>query len=134
MYNTVAESDGQLVVYHGTGAEFSSFNLSAEGYFGRGGIYFTDSKQAATKFANQCISGGRVVQATISMANPYRVDFEDQTDDVKIEELKDRGFDGIIMETETIEGSPDTMYVVFRAEQVTFLESLPPEPAGSAGD
>ncbi len=88
MYNTVAESDGQLVVYHGTGAEFSSFNLSAEGYFGRGGIYFTDSKQAATKFANQCISGGRVVQATISMANPYRVDFEDQTDDVKIEELK----------------------------------------------
>ncbi len=38
------------------------------------------------------------------------------------------------METETIEGSPDTMYVVFRAEQVTNLESLPPEPAGSAGD
>lgn len=109
--------------YHGTGAEFSDFRESAQGYFGPGGIYFTDSYAAAEHFALAFGEAARVLTVQLTMVNPYHIDFDEHPDTVTIEALRAQGFDGIVMPTETLEGQPDTLFVVFSPEQVKPIAS-----------
>lgn len=67
-----AGADGApLVLYHGTDVAFSKFKPSEAAFYG-GGIYFTDSMEAARQYADD--KGGDasyVVAANLFMRKPY---------------------------------------------------------------
>jgi hypothetical protein len=58
-----------LVVYHGTGADFNSFNKTTS--FRGVGFQFSDSQLFAKSYAGE---GGRVIAAFLKLERPYEVD------------------------------------------------------------
>lgn len=79
----VDENGEPLVVYHGTGADFTSFDMNAA-YSGEGasqtgsGFYFTTSQESASRYAGLASSkgmSGRVVPVYLSIKNPLHIDF-----------------------------------------------------------
>ena len=80
----VDENGKPLVVYHGTGADFSefdsSFMYSGEGASQTGsGFYFTDNKESASRYAllaTEKGQAGRVLPVYLSLQNPLHIDFE----------------------------------------------------------
>lgn len=115
----VVDGNGDpLVVYHGTNAVFEEFKQAQRSFFGPGGIYFVDNADAGAYYAGQFADGGAVMPVYVSLQNPYVVDFDENDSDVTIEDLKARGFDGIIMEYEVEDGVEANMVVAFRPEQV----------------
>ena len=80
----VVDSDGRpLVMYHGTGADFTAFShdsaYSGEGASQTGsGFYFTDNPDSASRYAQLAVSkgaSGRVMPVYLSIKNPLFIDF-----------------------------------------------------------
>lgn len=70
----VVDDQGQpLLVYHGTGRDFTEFKMGSAPGWGRG-VYFTDNRdQAEADYGGG--AGGRVVEAYLSIRNPWRGGF-----------------------------------------------------------
>lgn len=70
----VVDDQGRpLLVYHGTSRDFTEFRMGSASGWGRG-IYFTDNRdQAEADYGGG--AGGRVVEAYLSIKNPWRGGF-----------------------------------------------------------
>lgn len=126
----VVNEDGTpKVVYHGTGRDFNAFDPLRQGENypqGEGGFFFTTSRKSAENYAalHDKEGKGRVVEAYLSIRNPYEVtaygDYvqapAEKYDDHRSEYLNEaerQGCDGII-----VKGEKSTLYVVFDPTQI----------------
>lgn len=126
----VVNEDGTpKVVYHGTGSDFNAFDPLRQGENypqGEGGFFFTTSRKSAENYAalHDKDGKGRVVEAYLSIRNPYEVtaygDYvqapAEKYDDHRSEYLNEaerQGCDGII-----VKGERSTLYVVFDPTQI----------------
>lgn len=126
----VVNEDGTpKVVYHGTGSDFNAFDPLRQGENypqGEGGFFFTTSRKSAENYAalHDKEGKGRVVEAYLSIRNPYGVtaygDYvqapAEKYDDHRSEYLNEaerQGCDGII-----VKGERSTLYVVFDPTQI----------------
>ena len=107
------------VVYHGTNAEFNTFQQENGAYF------FSESRDYAESMADER-RGNRIIEAYLKMKNPYTVKLspEQFTDNIAeapfIRYAKEHGHDGVIFE---YDGSKedlayDKFYVVFDSAQI----------------
>ena len=116
----VVNEDGTpKVVYHGTNAEFNTFQQENGAYF------FSESRDYAESMADER-RGNRIIEAYLKMKNPYTVKLppEQFTDNFAeapfIRYAKEHGNDGVIFE---YDGSKedlayDKFYVVFDSTQI----------------
>ena len=116
----VVNADGTpKVVYHGTNAEFNTFQQENGAYF------FSESRDYAESMADER-GGNRIIEAYLKMKNPYTVKLspEQFTDNIAeapfIRYAKEHGHDGVIFE---YDGSKedlayDKFYVVFDSTQI----------------
>lgn len=116
----VVNADGTpKVVYHGTNAEFNTFQQENGAYF------FSESMDYAESMADER-GGNRIIEAYLKMKNPYTVKLSPKqfTDNIaeapSIRYAKEHGHDGIIFE---YDGSKedlayDKFYVVFDSAQI----------------
>ncbi len=116
----VVNADGTpKVVYHGTNAEFNTFQQENGAYF------FSESRDYAESMADER-RGNRIIEAYLKMKNPYTVKLspEQFTDNIAeapfIRYAKEHGRDGVIFE---YDGSKedlayDKFYVVFDSTQI----------------
>lgn len=116
----VVNADGTpKVVYHGTNAEFNTFQQENGAYF------FSESRDYAESMADER-RGNRIIKAYLKMKNPYTVKLspEQFTDNIAeapfIRYAKEHGHDGVIFE---YDGSKedlayDKFYVVFDSTQI----------------
>ena len=116
----VVNEDGTpKVVYHGTNAEFNTFQQENGAYF------FSESRDYAESMADER-RGNRIIEAYLKMKNPYTVKLppEQFTDNFAeapvIRYAKEHGHDGVIFE---YDGSKedlayDKFYVVFDSTQI----------------
>ena len=116
----VVNADGTpKVVYHGTNAEFNTFQQENGAYF------FSESRDYAESMADER-RGNRIIEAYLKMKNPYTVKLspEQFTDNIVeapfIRYAKEHGHDGVIFE---YDGSKedlayDKFYVVFDSIQI----------------
>lgn len=92
----VVDSQGRpLVVYHGTDAEFDTFDISKfgqtdSGEFGKG-FYFTDSKNYAEEY------GSIVMPVYLKITNAYTTKVGNNISEEKTERIKADGYDGIFV-------------------------------------
>lgn len=116
----VVNEDGTpKVVYHGTNAEFNTFQQENGAYF------FSESMDYAESMADER-GGNRIIEAYLKMKNPYTVKLAPKqfTDNIaeapSIRYAKEHGHDGVIFE---YDGSKedlayDKFYVVFDSAQI----------------
>lgn len=116
----VVNEDGTpKVVYHGTNAEFNTFQQENGAYF------FSESRDYAESMADER-GGNRIIEAYLKMKNPYTVKLSPKqfTDNIaeapSIRYAKEHGHDGVIFE---YDGSKedlayDKFYVVFDSAQI----------------
>ena len=116
----VVNADGTpKVVYHGTNAEFNTFQQENGAYF------FSERRDYAESMADER-RGNRIIEAYLKMKNPYPVKLspEQFTDNIAeapfIRYAKEHGHDGVIFE---YDGSKedlayDKFYVVFDSTQI----------------
>lgn len=116
----VVNADGTpKVVYHGTNAEFNTFQQENGAYF------FSESMDYAESMADER-GGNRIIEAYLKMKNPYTVKLSPKqfTDNIaeapSIRYAKEHGHDGVIFE---YDGSKedlayDKFYVVFDSAQI----------------
>lgn len=116
----VVNADGTpKVVYHGTNAEFNTFQQENGAYF------LSESRDYAESMADER-RGNRIIEAYLKMKNPYTVKLspEQFTDNIAeapfIRYAKEHGHDGVIFE---YDGSKedlayDKFYVVFDSAQI----------------
>ena len=126
----VVNPDGTpMVVYHGTGSDFSVFDKSRQGenyVQGEGGFFFTSSRKSAENYAKLASEDGKglVIEAYLSIQKPYEVtaygDYvqapAEKYDDHRYEYLNEaemQGCDGII-----VKGKKSSLYVVFEPNQI----------------
>ena len=115
----VVNEDGTpKVVYHGTNAEFTTFNSSDGTY------WFSESRDYAESMAEER-SGDVLMQAFLDIKNPYYAKlpvgkFSDPNNEAKIiREAKAGGYDGLVIEADTTnELLKDTFYVAFQPNQI----------------
>lgn len=95
----VVDPNGEpLVVYHGSGANFTVFNEKQTNNSGYGGYYqdvafFTDDKKVAENFAGE---NGKVYEVFLNIKNPYYRDGRFLSPTAKLE-YEDDSNDGIII-------------------------------------
>lgn len=119
----VRDENGKLlVVYHGTDAQFTTFDIekagSATGFnmFGDG-FYFTSSKRSAKSYS----SSNRVVKAYLNIENPYYAKDAD-AGRLSRNKLLSEGYDGVV-----VNGAPgETTYIAFEPEQIKRTDNLNP--------
>jgi hypothetical protein len=113
----VVDADGKpLVVYHGTGSEFSSFES------GDGGIHFGTTIAANARINDMTAEGviggaPKVIPAYLNMRNPVRLPDMGNNWAPHIEAMKKHGYDGIVYENAWESPGHDS-YIVFRPEQI----------------
>lgn len=128
-----------LVVYHGTKADFDTFEATGENgsAFGRG-YYFTNSAKAAAEWSKEdnrrkYALGGNVIPVYLAMQKPAIFPDEDsyfgragvmrsfvgnhEKRDAFNEELRKNGHDGLIIRRTLLPGKP-IEYVVFDTRQI----------------
>ena len=114
----VDENGKPLVVYHGTNADFYSFDTE-------NGAWFSKSPEYAESMAEER-SGNRIIQCYLSIKNPMTVKIPPQQfaadtalEKSLIKEAKEKGHDGLIIENDTEnELEKDVFYVVFEPTQI----------------
>lgn len=116
----VVNADGTpKVVYHGTNAEFNTFQQENGAYF------FSESRDYAESMADER-GGNHIIEAYLKIKNPYTVKLSPKqfTDNIaeasSIRYAKEHGHDGVIFE---YDGSKedlayDKFYVVFDSAQI----------------
>ena len=125
----VVNEDGTpKVVYHGTGAEFWTFDRNMIGStYGADeeGFFFTDNRDVADWAASDAanVTGGdeRIVAAHLRIKNPYVLankdpaTYYDARKEGILQNARERGADGIIINGNVENGN---LYVVFDPEQI----------------
>ena len=102
----VDEQGRPLVVYHGTNAEFDTFDEDLigkwdYGFYGKG-FYFTDAKHVAEDYAKSGAfdDGGTatVMPVYLNLQNPFFMDYRNDNgiSDEKHNRLVEQGYDGVI--------------------------------------
>lgn len=144
----VRDKDGNLlVVYHGTGSDFTVFDKSRVGENYPGGIsdlgfYFTPYREDAVGYASNATSdrsGRRVMASYLNLKNPLIVEDEGwgsaaSQADIRHSDLmrwaKDGGHDGIIVRsTDEImddDGTADAIYIAFNSNQIKNIDNENP--------
>lgn len=84
----VDENGEPMVVYHGTGAEFTIFKPSEDGALGRG-MYFSESREFADSHSR--VVGGKSISVFLSIRNPY----ETESPSVDTDKITKEGHDGV---------------------------------------
>ena len=79
----VDEQGRPLVVYHGTSAEFETFNES------EAGIYFTTDRTYAES------EGPRIISAYMKIDKPFEATYDEET--ITFDEMKAQGYDGMFI-------------------------------------
>jgi hypothetical protein len=105
----VDKNGNPVVVYHGTDSNFKKFNTEE-------GAFFFGGWEAAS-FAQTY--GENVIPAYVRITNPLKASFEEFIS-YDIDDLKSRGYDGVVYETE-VEGMPDEItqqWVAFEPNQI----------------
>lgn len=128
----VDENGAPLVVYHGTNADFSAFDPSAQGSSGQGsgepGFFFEASPDNAGRYTRQG-GGGNVMPVYLSLKNPLIVertnakyDYDGSYNRVAfanfIDDALEAGHDGVIFRDVLDRGKRSTQYVAFYPEQI----------------
>jgi len=136
----VPQVAGEHVVYHGGPASIETLSVSASDLTDVRGVYFSDNADTAQSYAEMHGKGeGIVRQYKITLKNPANSQIvnqvkgeleeeghrEPQLWDLVTEELKDRGYDGVIQET-----GEGTEYIVF---DDAAIQQAPPAPAEGQG-
>lgn len=107
----VDEQGRPLVVYHGTNAEFDTFNLGKNGYF------FTPDLDNAQIYANeaQFEKGGKkiVMPVYLNTEKPKELYSYDELRNIDVLSLKKQGYDGAYYKSET-----QPIYVAFESNQI----------------
>lgn len=143
--NKVVGADGNpLVLYHGTPESFKNFDISEAGkstdtgMWGRG-IYFTDDKKEAERYATRNGRKGRIIEAVIIIKNPYVINSKSDIPEIKTPKetiddlrnaatnysfaftkyLQERGYDGVIDNI-----APEKQYVVFDPSQIRIINDI----------
>lgn len=103
----VRNEDGSLIpMYHGTNSVFNTFDKrkigsNDYGYYGKG-FYFTPDKYLAEAFYTNYGDDGtpNVITTFLNVENPYIVKegFKGFQDDTMTENIKKKGYDGVIVE------------------------------------
>lgn len=132
---------------HGTPAKFDKFDLSRAGQSDKGfagkGAYFTNDEGVARYFADKWTSKtypterkGNIIKAHLDMQNPIVIENSEKynaygelmkrlgaksIDDVP-NKLKEKGYDGVIIESFHPDGRPAHEYVVYNENQIKMLE------------
>lgn len=123
------DKDGKpLVLYHGTGKNFTVFDHSKAGregtYDAKGGFFFTDSKDAADEWTwHDGEKSGKVIPTYLKMENPLRVKgnpehYDPNINSKAIKMAKEGGYDGIIFENQGSLSGKSNHYVIFDSKQV----------------
>lgn len=119
----VDENGAPLVVYHGTNADFDTFDASRGGRLDRldrFGFFFSEDPVIAEAHADP--DGARIVPAYLSIANPYIVEGPAGSNLLSVWEYrkasniaaaKDGGHDGIV-----VTNGAERMFIAFRPEQI----------------
>lgn len=133
-----------LKLYHGTGADFTVFDMSraGENFPDRGGdlgAYFTPFQDTARGYATNFSDGGRIEAVYLNLENPLIVEDEGWGSaiaqiDTRSSDLRrwalSGGHDGIIVRSLDYEmddaGTPDAVYVAFSPEQIKRVDNLTP--------
>ena len=135
-----------LVLYHGTGNEFTVFDAGRieENFQNRGGdlgFYFTPYQSEAAGYARNATgyeSDGRVMSVYLNLTNPLIVEDEGwgsaiSQADIRHGDLsrwaRDGGHDGIIvrsMDYEMDNGEFDSVYIAFYPDQVKNVDNIAP--------
>ena len=112
----VVDKDGKpLKVYHGTQSEFDTFNVPA---------WFTDNEKFAENFSADWgelgtrTSSSRVIEAYLTIVNPYLTDDWDVTERLSAyyDDLKKKGYDGVIFDD-----GIEREYIVFDQKQIKVI-------------
>ena len=131
-----------LIVYHGTGHEFTAFDPESEPYtyeHDRGKFFFTTSREIAAEYAATGDSWGavvhknpRIIAAYISLQNPYVIDNSDdpindwdQWGHLYAKDAETDGNDGIIIHTED---ASEWLVIAFRPEQIKEITNTKFDP------
>jgi len=86
-----------LVVYHGTGKDFTEFKEGVRQSLYGGGIYFGKSPDVASSFASPLRGPSpNVMSVYLNLQNPYIEQDADYSKTPKVSKLKELGHDGII--------------------------------------
>lgn len=106
----VDDSGEPLRVFHGTASEFTVFDSSERTQVGGetsiAGSYFTTDKEKAQHYADKHDSEGKLIDAYLSIKNPYvitirqPIDMRQQIDSLnadRISDLQSQGYDGVIV-------------------------------------
>lgn len=135
----VVDAQGKpLVVYHGTLADFASFDPDRQGqnvFSDDVGFFFTDSPAEASAYADPARfddEGGsqpNVMPVYLAIKNPKIVDvgelepalWYDVEGQKEVEDAQQSGHDGLIVRTKDVwqgESRPHNLYVAFRPNQI----------------
>ncbi len=130
-----------LVVYHGTRANFFTFDPSKRGeassswakeFVKNAGFFFVADSDAAALYAERATGSGkpRVISAFLKIDNPFVWDYESvDACDISpgpvlkslsraMKEIRSRGHDGVIWENVDDRGGPLTQYIAFSPTQI----------------
>ena len=126
----VVDKQGRpLVVYHGTGGDFSKFQADLTGSRHRdlevgGAFYFSDDKETANWYAEsagrQAKGGANVMPVYLRMTNPLVVEYggaDSQYLYEDIQKAKDLGHDGVLARN-IDDGGVSTHFIAFDRSQI----------------
>jgi hypothetical protein len=135
----VDKNGAPLVMYHGTGKEFDTFDVSERtqtgGTIRLAGAWFTSDKEMARQYARKRGDNPRIINAYLGIENPFVItlretsDYREKVDVINesyITDLQQKGYDGIVINYDL--SGPYGMQkemaevVVFKPEQVQVKE------------
>lgn len=109
--------DTSKTYYHGASDDISAFRETRQGKAGEGGVYFTDSPERASKYADMSAKfGGRsgrgdapnVIPVNLKMQNPY-ISETGMPYNENVQSLQNAGYDGIILKGEMPDGGDEVI-------------------------
>lgn len=125
----VVDAEGRpLVVYHGAGQPFDSFdpNRIGSNFAGvsSGGFFFSSDRQVAEAYADG--EAGTVVDAFLALVDPLEVDagssnpdrYFDRNRERLLEQAQEGEHDGIVVNGRAPDGEVQSTYVAFYPEQI----------------
>lgn len=129
-----------LVIYHGTGKDFTAFAVPTEGKTAQTGVFFSDNPAVAATYATGA-EGNKIIPSYAIIKNPYKVDAQGKhwsalkeitgfdTTDQLARWARNEGYDGLVVSNLVDRGPagrystpeanvPSTMYSVFDPAQI----------------
>lgn len=116
--------DTDTTYYHGASDDIDAFRESTAGKAGRGGVYFTDSPEQASKYSELSARFGsnsgrgdtpNVTPSYLRMDNPY-ISERGMPYNENVDSLKNAGYDGVVLKGEMPDGGDEV--IAFNPNQV----------------